>query len=309
MTILNLKAFQGIHAAAQLPKCVSLRIGDITVEIRAVADDMTLKVDHEMQMFLAQDLKHPDIRITAEWCSGIGADTGTPLFDTDSIWRVFATGQGGMKFEFATPALGEEPYKTAHVDAGIKNVKVFLNRKYFTPEMAQSPLEYPLDELLYIHKLAKEGWGVEVHGCGVVGKDGKGRLFVGHSGAGKSTTSELWKAVGALVLSDDRIILRMDGGKLRMHGTPWHGDAGFAAQASAQVDAIFFLEHGSQNRLTRLEPVEAAMELFARCFLPYHIHEAIGESLSFLDQVVKAVPCDRFEFLPEFSAVEHLTSL
>ena len=73
-----------------------------------------------------------------------------------------------------------------------------------------NPLEYPLDELLWIHRLSM-GEGVEVHGCGVIAPDGRGLLLTGHSGAGKSTSSRLWSQHdGARVLSDDRIILRRE---------------------------------------------------------------------------------------------------
>ena len=50
-----------------------------------------------------------------------------------------------------------------------------------------------------------------MHGCGIVRADGTGNLFVGHSGAGKSTTTRLWTEVEDVeVLSDDRIIVRRD---------------------------------------------------------------------------------------------------
>jgi hypothetical protein len=210
-----------------------------------------------------------------------------------------------MKFEFATPALGREPYRTAEVDADISRVKIKLNRKYFSHEAEQRPLEYPLDELLFIHRLVREGCGVEVHACGLVDKDSKGRLFIGHSGAGKSTTSKLWEAKGAFVLSDDRIILRMEKGELKMYGTPWHGDARQSASASAAVHAIYLLEQAPQNRLTRMTPAETAIETFARSFLPFHGHAGIHAALTFLDTAFASVPAYRFEFLPDYSAVEH----
>src|SRR5207237_1133299 len=71
-----------------------------------------------------------------------------------------------------------------------------------------SPLEYPLDELLITNWLSC-GRGVEVHACGLVDRESGGHLFLGHSGAGKSTTTLLWKKLRDVrVLSDDRIILR-----------------------------------------------------------------------------------------------------
>ena len=75
-----------------------------------------------------------------------------------------------------------------------------------------APLEYPLDELLIMHRLTQER-AIELHGCGIVRADGTGNLFVGHSGAGKSTTTRLWtEREDVEILSDDRIIVRRDEG-------------------------------------------------------------------------------------------------
>jgi hypothetical protein len=72
------------------------------------------------------------------------------------------------------------------------------------------PLEYPLDELLIMHRLTQEQ-AIELHGTGIVRGNGEANLFIGHSGAGKSTTTRLWTAIEDVeVLSDDRIIVRRD---------------------------------------------------------------------------------------------------
>ena len=73
------------------------------------------------------------------------------------------------------------------------------------------PLEYPLDELLLQGLLAR-GRGAEIHACGIADGSGRGLLFVGQSGAGKTTMARLWEGErGITVLSDDRIILRRVG--------------------------------------------------------------------------------------------------
>jgi len=201
---------------------------------------------------------------------------------------------------------------------------------------AANPLEYPLDELLIMHRLTQEK-AIELHSCGIVRPDGTGNLFVGHSGAGKSTTTRLWTALEDVeVLSDDRIIVRRDevcGGtgeqqiprfarndkylarngnecvpntKMRMYGTPWHGEAAYASPGSAPLARIFILEHGHGNLLTQLSPSQAVAELFARSFVPFHRHEYVESALEFLQEVVDAVPCYRFAFEPNEGAVERI---
>jgi len=172
---------------------------------------------------------------------------------------------------------------------------------------AAVPLGYPLDELLIMHRLTQEK-AIELHSCGIVRPDGTGNLFVGHSGAGKSTTTRLWtEREDVEVLSDDRIIVRRnpDAG-MRMYGTPWHGEEMYASPGDAVVERIFVLEHGQGNVVTRLSPSQAVAELFARSFVPFHRHEYVDSALEFLEEVADAVPCYRYAFEPNQSAVERI---
>jgi hypothetical protein len=199
-----------------------------------------------------------------------------------------------------------------------------------------SPLGYPLDELLIMHRLTQEK-AIELHGTGMVRANGEANLFVGHSGAGKSTTTRLWTAVEDVeVLSDDRIIVRRNDGrddaerkvlrlrdrsaspsghsgqddknekKMRMYGTPWHGEAMFASPNSAPLTRIFVLEHGRGNVITPLTPSQAVAELFARSFVPFHRHEYVDSALAFLEELAEAVPVYRYAFEPDHRAVEKI---
>ena len=167
------------------------------------------------------------------------------------------------------------------------------------------PLEYPADELLITNYLARYGLGVEVHGCGLLDSETGGHLFLGHSGAGKSTTTRLWKGLRSTeILSDDRIILRLREGELWMYGTPWHGEAAFASAAKAKLNRIFILQHGARNEITLMSRAQAVGELFARCFPPFHSSQGLQNTIEFLERVAEAVPCYEFQFVPAASAVE-----
>lgn len=168
------------------------------------------------------------------------------------------------------------------------------------------PLEYPLDELLIMHRLTQER-GIELHGVGIVGPDGASNLFVGHSGAGKSTTARLWTAQHNVeILSDDRIIVRQHGSEIFIYGTPWHGEGCFASPNRTILQRIFILEHGHGNVLTRLSPGQVVAELFARSFVPFYRHEYIESALAFLQYVSSCVPCYRYSFEPDQRSVERI---
>jgi hypothetical protein len=155
-----------------------------------------------------------------------------------------------------------------------------------------------------MHRLAL-GAGIEVHALGLADEDGSGYLFLGHSGAGKSTTARLWKQQrGVKLLSDDRIILREQNKKILMYGTPWHGDAGVASPDCAPLTAIFLLEQAPVDELISLSQTKAAAELFARAFVPHYSKSGIHFSLDFADQVTRSVPNSIFRFAPTPGAVE-----
>ena len=194
---------------------------------------------------------------------------GELVFDSRGLWKLFRNSEG-FCFRLTSDFIGALPYKQAIVAPDFRSGRIELSREYFAPGQPVNPLEYPLDELLWIHRLSM-GEGVEVHGCGVIAPDGRGLLLTGHSGAGKSTSSRLWsRRDGARVLSDDRIILRCEHGRIWMYGTPWHGDAGIAEADRAPLDGIFVLSHGERNEIRPLSRTTASAELFARSFVPHH---------------------------------------
>jgi len=146
-----------------------------------------------------------DAEIDADWAVNLRFPSHKPLFESRGLWSAFHEGDG-TAFYFRTDFLGDAPYKYAWFNHNFTRGRVHLLKRYFDAEISVYPLEYPLDELLMIHRVSR-GEGAEVHACGVLMPDGVGRLFVGHSGAGKSTTSRLWLArEGVCVLSDDRIV-------------------------------------------------------------------------------------------------------
>ena len=91
-----------------------------------------------------------------------------------------------------------------------------------------------------------------------------------------------------------------------MYGTPWHGEAGFASPEKTKVERIFILEHGEKNEILPLPQPSAVAELFARCFPPFYDHGRLALTLSFLHQITNRVPCYRFRFVPDESAVSEI---
>jgi hypothetical protein len=295
-------------------------VAGITVEVQGDAPEL-VELGPQLLPFAA-DGEKCEIELRVEWNSTIKPEPGRELFHSGCLWGVQEFGNG-LLFDFTTQRLGRQPYKRLLVDEDFREGQVILNRECLTAQDASRALEYPLDELLITHHLSL-GRGVELHGCGLTGGDSESFLFLGHSGAGKSTTACLWKRyMPAEVLSDDRIIVRRGSKEILakgdgqecpshtipahtfvMHGTPWHGEAVFASPARAPLRRIFLLEHGTGNRIERLARSAAVGELLARSFTPFYQSRFVDPVLALLEEMVEWLPCYRFHFVPDRSAVE-----
>lgn len=289
-----------------------LSVGGVLLEITSdVGEDTLLGPSLEAFRYAS---RIPEVLVRAERASSFDWPVLPTLFNSGSTWRLYGSGDT-LQFDFTVPAAGPMPYRRLFVDKHFRRAIVQTNASCFEAfPQAKNPLIYPLLELLIMHRLTQER-AIELHGTAIVRANGVANLFIGHSGAGKSTTTRLWTSREEVeVLSDDRIIVRYDDGRdgpagptqMRMYGTPWHGEAMFASPNSAPLTRIFVLEHGHGNVITRLSRSEAVGELFARAFVPFHRHEYIENALSFLEQLVSSVPCYRYSFEPTEQAVEKI---
>jgi hypothetical protein len=291
-----------------------LSIGGLCLRITS-SNPRDVLLNAELQTF-SSGMGAADVEINVHWLPEIPPAPEHIGFDSGTTWRFYDRGDH-LQFDFGDPITRGPVYKRLLIDRGFRRAKLWMARNYFDQlSCSPDPLGYPLDELLITHRLTQER-GIELHGVGMVGPNDANNLFIGHSGAGKSTTARLWTSLHEVkILSDDRIIVREsparelqpgdDPRKIFMYGTPWHGEACFALPDRAPLHRIFILEQGHGNVLTRLTKSQAVGELFARAFVPFHRHEYIDSALSFLEQLAESVPCYRYSFEPDARAVEKI---
>jgi len=152
----------------------------------------------------------PDIKIRVDKAERLALAKGRQLFDSGTTWELYEA-VDGLQFDFVAALFGKTPFQRLLIDTHFCNAILLMNEECLVnlPHVVE-PMGYPIDELLIMHRLTQEK-AIELHGCGIVRADGTGNLFVGHSGAGKSTTTRLWTELEDVeVLSDDRIIVRRD---------------------------------------------------------------------------------------------------
>ena len=186
----------------------SFCVGAVSVQVVGECSDDVALVPSLLPFSVETDTSEINIRV--EWTPTLERTSGRRLFDSDSTWCLCEGGEG-FQFDFAAPIFGERIYKRLLVDDRFTEAILQMSEECFADfPLSAASLEYPVDELLIMHRLTQEP-AIELHGSGIVRANGEGNLFVGHSGAGKSTTTRLWTAREEVeVLSDDRIIVRPD---------------------------------------------------------------------------------------------------
>lgn len=273
----------------------SLRIGGVTI---AIDRDDTFAVLEPSIRFLVPSDSTADVSIVVR--RGTPAPPrGESIFDSGGVWRLHREGDRNV-YSFHSPAVKSDPYKTATFDAAYTRGEVVCSNDV---QRGADPLEYPLDELL-VGAILGAGRGVEFHGVGIV-SGGRGYLFVGQSGAGKTTTARLWLAEkpDVTILSDDRIIVRKVDGALRMYGTPWHGEAEICAADDVPLAAVFVLEQAKTTEVRMMEESDAVARLFGCTFPLFYVPESIAFTIAFLAEIVAGNLVRALAFTPDASAV------
>jgi hypothetical protein len=159
---------------------------------------------------------------------------------------------------------------------------------------------FSTDQILIARLLADRN-GCYLHSAGTI-LNGAGVLFVGHSKAGKSTTTRmLMKAhkknhgedsVQTEILCDDRNILRHLEAGWRVYGTWSHGDIPDVSPASAPLQAICFIEKADENSLMRLTDRQEIARLLLGCVIKSLITAAWWhKTFALIEQLANEVPC------------------
>jgi hypothetical protein len=296
---LTLRDREASPLAAAAVESYSQRVGGLTVRVEATAPSLKFLIDDASRRFLVEDGR-PDLALRVSTRPLEARADGLLVFDSRATWTLHDRG-GRHVYRFFDPRLGPSPYKEARIAPDLASGDVFLHPDFHAPGEPVDALQFPLDELLFLHLLAARG-GVELHACGVVAPSGRGYVFAGQSGDGKTTMARLWERLpGATVLSDDRIVVRRGASGYVMYGTPWHGEAELATAACAPLAAICLLARGEWNALEPLTPAASVAGLLARSIIPRQVSDraAMGATLGFLEGLTREIPCRRYRFVPD----------
>ncbi|MDA3788134.1 MAG: hypothetical protein PF503_06530 [Desulfobacula sp.] len=153
---------------------------------------------------------------------------------------------------------------------------------------------FPTDQILLSRILAFRQ-GCIMHSMGLIHKN-KGYLFIGHSGAGKSTMAKIMEKK-SVILCDDRNIIRKTQTEYSLFGTWKPGDISQISPLSATLRAIFFLNQSDKNQLDCIPDNKIKFRRLLSCLVkPLATDDWWESTIDFMDKLSRQVDCLDLQF-------------
>ena len=144
------------------------------------------------------------------------------------------------------------------------------------------------------------------HSSAVVYK-GLAYLFLGKSGTGKSTHSQMWlNALNDVTLmNDDHPIVRIwEDGSVIAYGSPWSGKTRCYKNIQAPLGGIIRIVRAPHNKVIKLSPIQSYASIMTSCSgMTWNKGFADSRDAT-LQQVISHIPCWNMECLPNEEAAK-----
>ena len=304
----------------KFPVRLLLSIGGIGIELKWKAPPLA-KEAHQVfyPAFLSNSYHRPratrraspiDVRLQVHWGELPDLTPESMIFDAVSNhWRLFRA-NGHKVFEIFDTMPPHPTVQFAVMGPDLRSGDLYLRPEATTPPGEPWSLTHlltPLDQLLLVNILS-QGRGVLLHALGVADQ-GEGLLFIGRSGAGKTTLANLYKPhQGVTILNDERVVVTKKDDRFWLSGTPWPGIGLMVPADTVPLRKVFFLEHGTRNALIS-DRLPTLLTLFIQqLFLPFWKKEALAFALRFGEELLRTVPTARLAFVNDARVIEFLRS-
>ena len=136
--------------------------------------------------------------------------------------------------------------------------------------------------------------------------EGRGNLFFGVSGTGKSTHSRLWHEFvpESDLMNDDNPVIRFQDGQCLVYGTPWSGKTLCYRNVVAPVNALVRLEQFPENRIERLHSLQAYASIVAAVSTIRWNSDTMSLLIPTIERVAMTIPCFLLKCRPDEEAVQ-----
>lgn len=288
-----------------------MQIAGVTVAIN-VPNSLILKTPNPFYKPFVQAgsyFEHFDIDVTLDFDHIPDTKNLSKIFDGGESWSMWQNSNHYL-ITLYSPASDGQLLWAAKFNSSAKKVIIYPGdtptEKTSESESVEifNPFSYPLDQILLMYFLSQRE-GALIHAAGL-DINGKGYIFPGKSGAGKTTLSRQFTAKNhSGLLSDDRIVIRKNDAGFLAYGTPWPGEGKIAVNMGVPLNGIFFILHGRSNRIEEIKPVSAFEKLLPVVSVPWYDKEIMLKILSFCEDLTSRIPAYALHFRPDTEMVEY----
>ena len=130
--------------------------------------------------------------------------------------------------------------------------------------------------------------------------------FIAKSGTGKSTHSNLWLNYieGTELVNDDNPIIRVNGRKAVLYGSPWSGKTPCYRNVKYPLGALTRIDRARKNSIERLQPVQALASILPSCSSMKWDSAIYNNLLDTITALIETVPIYTLHCLPDREAAE-----
>ena len=241
---------------------------------------------------------------------------GTPIYQK-APWAIYPTAEGWLYLGILPEDFEDPLWKVAFFnhDHSVSHVYHTSDAGFLNGNL-HALTGFPTDQIWLARLLADRG-AVFIHSAGAI-LNGKGFLFVGHSEAGKSTTTQMLldanqkeaSDLDAEILCDDRNIIRREPEGWQVYGSWSHGDIPNVSANTAPLHAICFLEQAQENRLIPLTNRQEALPRLLACVIkPFVTRDWWHQTLDVVEKLSTDVACYRMRFDKSGEIVNELSKI
>jgi len=221
---------------------------------------------------------------------------GIRLKKNDEFWSILKHGDH-LFIKTIFPHTGHEKQAVLRFSFTGREWDLWINGK----GMKTNPMEYPLDGLI-LYYLSVVFGDIMIHASGV-NHAGRGYLFSGVSGKGKTTMAKLWDKQGAKIVHDDRLILRKGEKGYYMFNTPVYDND---KPIESRLDRIFIIEHGTRNEIIPVRGAESISLIMANCIQHNWNPEIVAGLLDSVSQMSESIPVAKLFFRSDKSIIDFI---
>lgn len=270
----------------------------VDYESSPLAEMQKQHIRNVLSCFLAKTCTAPDISISLRHVRLLPRiPAGTSLFICNhpgsgkENWRIFSY-RGG--YIFVCPLDGKQIVMRIN-NSGTRVEGEIVRQSATTIDGDAFTAIYSFLQILLMYYLAGRGRGIFMHAAGIKDAQGRGIVFAGKSGAGKTTLARAWHAYSdAQLLNDDRVIIRKQGNGFLVYPGPWSGefhDYSHEPFLRAPLKRIFFLCQGRHNTVRKVLSREAFSLLYPCLFPVMWDAQCTGSAAQACAILSKSIPC------------------